>query len=73
VAGLEGATISVVGGATRAPETELQVTGDDIGTFRVYVDAPEASLKGKKTPIFFELTELSEGSTLRTESLFAGP
>ncbi|MBF0326088.1 MAG: cytochrome c oxidase accessory protein CcoG [Alphaproteobacteria bacterium] len=73
VTGLEGATLSVVGGATRVAETELQVTGDDIGTFRVYVDVPEGNLRGKKTPIFFELTELSEGSTLRTESLFAGP
>jgi cytochrome c oxidase accessory protein FixG len=73
LSGIEGATFSVVGGATAATETELAVTGDEIGTFRLYVDVPEAGLKGKKSAIFFELTETSEGRTLRSETIFAGP
>jgi len=73
IAGLDGIRFSVVGGASGVGETELQVSGDEVGTFRLYVDVPEANVKGKKSAIFFELTELSEGRTLRSESIFAGP
>ncbi|MGE5500713.1 MAG: cytochrome c oxidase accessory protein CcoG [Ignavibacteriales bacterium] len=74
VAGIEGATLTVVGGARDVAEAELKVAGDDVGTFNIFVNAPEAKLQGKRTPVFFVLTEQGgEGRMVRSESLFAGP
>jgi cytochrome c oxidase accessory protein FixG len=72
VAGIEGATLSVVGGDQHVAKTEVRVAPDDVGTFNVFVTAPEARLQGKRTPVFFLLTD-ETGKTVRSESLFAGP
>ncbi|HSV28614.1 MAG TPA: 4Fe-4S dicluster domain-containing protein, partial [Candidatus Omnitrophota bacterium] len=75
VAGIEGATLEVVGGEAGVPQTTLDVKGDEVGTFRVYVSAPEANTKGKSTPLYLILTDTSaEGSAeIRHETVFAGP
>jgi cytochrome c oxidase accessory protein FixG len=72
VTGVEGAVMDVIGGAQGVSETRFDVRRDDVGSFRLYVSAPAASLRGKSMPVVFELTEPS-GNTVRTTSLFAGP
>ncbi|OAN48023.1 cytochrome c oxidase accessory protein CcoG [Paramagnetospirillum marisnigri] len=71
LAGLEGATLDVVGGETNATKAELQVSRDSVGSFRIYVTVPAAQVTAKSLPITFVL----EGSsrTVKSESLFAGP
>jgi len=69
VAGIDGATVQVVGNEGEA----LDVPGDSVGTFRVYVTAPESGTKGKATPLYFVLTDKRDGRVLRSPTLFAGP
>ena len=69
VAGLEGATLQVVGN----DDDGLEVPGDTVGTFRVYVTAPESAIKGKATPLSFVLTDKRDGQVLSSPALFAGP
>jgi len=71
--GVSGARIDVIGGDTGVTETELAVEGDTVGTFRVFVTAPDASLTGARQPITFVLTEKSTGQVVRSESMFAAP
>jgi len=66
--GIDGASVEVLG----AENGVLDVPGDTVGTFRVYVSAPEAGTKGKATPLYFVLTE-KDGRVLRSSTLFAGP
>jgi cytochrome c oxidase accessory protein FixG len=74
VSGIPGASIEVVGdNAGKGAQTELQVPGDEVGTFRVYVTAPESSIQNSKTPLMFQLTEKAEGHVVRSDTLFAGP
>jgi cytochrome c oxidase accessory protein FixG len=73
VSGIEGATLSVVGGESNVGETELKVAPDDVGTFNIFVSAPESKLQGKRTPLFLSLTEKAEGRVTRSETWFAGP
>ncbi len=72
--GIPGATIEVVGdtGGKRT-QTELEVPGDDVTTFRVYVTVPEATLQNSKTPLTLVLTDLADGHVVRSQTLFAGP
>jgi cytochrome c oxidase accessory protein FixG len=69
--GIEGATMDVVGGASHVTSTELHVAKDDVGSFRIYVSAPTASLHGRTNAISFILT--AKDRTVRNDSLFAGP
>jgi len=71
--GIDGARMDVVGGDGNATQTELSVDKDSVGAFRLFVTAPEASLKGPKQPITFVLTEKGTGKAVRTQTLFAGP
>ena len=71
--GIDGATIDVVGGDSNATQTELEVEGDTVGTFRIFVSAPDSSLKSARQPVVFVLTEKSTGQVIRNESMFAAP
>jgi cytochrome c oxidase accessory protein FixG len=74
VAGIEGATLDVIGGeGGPAAEAGLQVQGDDVTTFRVYVNAPEAALDGSKTSLTFVLTDKADGHVVKRDTIFAGP
>ncbi len=73
VDGLPGATVMVIGDEDQGSKPELDVAADTVGTFRVYVTAPQGSTKGKATPLYFVLTDKRNGSQLRSEGLFAGP
>jgi cytochrome c oxidase accessory protein FixG len=69
VEGLPGAEISVVG----QTGTELVIAPDDLGSFRVYVRAPQADLKGDSVPFAFLLADKAGKTTVRYESMFRGP
>jgi cytochrome c oxidase accessory protein FixG len=73
VEGLEGATMDVIGGESGVTETELEVDGDTVGTFRLFVTVPQSSLSGPKHSVTFVLTEKTSGKTVRSQTLFAGP
>ena len=74
VEGLNKATMSVIGVDGDQMETvDLPVDGDSVGTFRMFVTAPNASLSGKKADLTFALTNLDTGKVVRRDNLFAGP
>ncbi|MDO8606922.1 MAG: cytochrome c oxidase accessory protein CcoG [Phaeospirillum sp.] len=73
VGGIDGARVSVVGGESNVAAATLKVSPDAIGAYNVFVNAPLASLQGKRTPLVFTLRETSEGGITRVESLFAAP
>ena len=73
VADLDGAELSVVGDEGHEHHPELDVAADSVGTFRVYVTAPQSSTKGKATQLYFILTDKADGSQTRNKGLFAGP
>jgi cytochrome c oxidase accessory protein FixG len=69
--GVEGGTLSVVGGEANVTATELQVGRDQVGSFRIYVTIPAGKAASKSMPIAFGLS--GAGRTVRTETLFAAP
>jgi cytochrome c oxidase accessory protein FixG len=71
--GIDGARMDVVGGDSNATETELAVDKDSVGTFRLFVSAPDNALKGARQPITFVLTEKGTGKQVRSVSMFAAP
>jgi cytochrome c oxidase accessory protein FixG len=73
LAGIDGASLEVVGGAGRGASADLDVGGDMVTTFRVYVTVPEAATKGKTTPLYFVLTDKQSGAVVRTPQLLAAP
>ncbi|MGE5505479.1 MAG: cytochrome c oxidase accessory protein CcoG [Actinomycetota bacterium] len=72
VTGMDGATMDVVGVATNVTEAQVSVPRDDVGTFRIYVTVPASSVKGKSSPITFQLTR-EDGRVVNSQSLFAAP
>jgi polyferredoxin len=73
VLGLDAAKITIVGGDEDVAETQVVVAGDQVTTLRMYINAPESSVRGKKTPIYLQLKEVSTGRVVKTDTLFAGP
>jgi cytochrome c oxidase accessory protein FixG len=74
VGGLPGATMTVIGIDGEALSTIDLTTGpDEVGTFRLFVTAPKASLKGKRVDLELILTNLDTGRTIRHPNLFVGP
>ncbi|MGE5517961.1 MAG: cytochrome c oxidase accessory protein CcoG [Bacteroidota bacterium] len=71
--GIDGARMEVIGGDSNVTSTELSVDKDSVGTFRLFVTAPDASLKGARQTITFVLTEKGTGKVVRSESMFAAP
>ena len=71
--GIAGATVQVVGETDGGTQALLQVPGDDVTAFRLYVTAPEASLQNSKTSLTLVLTDMADGHVVRSETLFAGP
>ena len=73
VSGVPGARLELVGEDGDGPTAHLSVSGDQVGTFRLYVTAPATSVSGKKTPLEFTLTDASDGVTVHSSTLFAAP
>ncbi len=72
--GLEPATMAVIGvDGEDLKAVELTVPADSVGTFRIFVTAPRASLKDKKTDLTLAVANLDTGKVVRHENFFAGP
>ncbi len=71
LAGIEGATMDVVGGASRATTLQLEVARDSVGTFQIFVSSQPDRLTEKKVPLNFILTGPTR--TVVSDTLFAGP
>ncbi|RAU23878.1 cytochrome c oxidase accessory protein CcoG [Paramagnetospirillum kuznetsovii] len=73
VQGIEGASLSVIGGEASGAKAHLTIAPDAIGTFNVFVNAPVNKLSGNRTSLVFALREDKEGHVTRADSLFAAP
>ena len=73
VSGIDGAQIELVGEDGSGPTAKLHASGDMVGTFRVYVTAPRASVPDAKTSFDFILTDAAAGVTVRSSTVFAAP
>ena len=72
--GLEGASLSVVGGSSDAAQLVLDAQPDRVETYRVFVAAPRGALDGEATPVRFVLTEVGpDGERAVQENVFRGP
>ena len=71
LAGIDGATMDVVGGPAGASTTELDVAGDSVGTFQIFVSAPASRITTRQSTLTFALS--APKVEVRTETLFAGP
>ena len=74
IAGLEGATLAVVGqdqaDVTRA---ELAARADAVTTYRVHVSAPQDAVEGEAEDLTMILRDLTSGEAARHETVFRGP
>ncbi|MBI5163108.1 MAG: cytochrome c oxidase accessory protein CcoG [Magnetospirillum sp.] len=70
--GLPGADMDVVGGAADATEVALDVPGDSVGAFRIYVTVPPGALTDKTNALTFTLAP-PDGPAIVNQTLFAGP
>lgn len=74
VEGLKEAEIAVVGAeGAEGAMIELDVPGDEVGSFRLMVTAPKAAVAGKSTDIDIVVTDLASGRTVRRGNVFAAP
>ncbi len=74
LAGLEGATMTVIGHVDEPTETvSLSARPDDVETYRIFVTAPRNNLDGASNDLEFVLTDAATGETVEYETVFAGP
>ncbi|OAN55196.1 cytochrome c oxidase accessory protein CcoG [Paramagnetospirillum marisnigri] len=73
VSGIEGATLSVVGGKSEGAKARLTIPPDSIGTFNLFVTVPSSRLTSNRTSLLFTVREDKDGTVTRSESLFAAP
>ena len=71
-AGVEDASISVVGAADEGGHPVLRARPDSVETYQVYVRAPRAAVADETLPAVFELTTPA-GETARHQTIFRGP
>ncbi len=76
VEGLPKGSMSIVGHET-LPDTpltaHLDVAGDSVGTFRIYLAAPPAALDGATTSFAFRVVNQATGESVRHATSFAAP
>ncbi|MEO3431029.1 cytochrome c oxidase accessory protein CcoG [Pelagibius sp. CAU 1746] len=71
VEGLPGASIDVVGNDVTA--ADLQVSPDDLESYRVFVSAPRDSLEDGSADLRFLITDKADGAQVTYDSVFRGP
>jgi len=74
ISGLEGAQLSVIGlGKDPVDTVALDVEGDTVATYRVFVRAPIETMRSQFEDMEFILTNTETGEVVRYDSRFAGP
>jgi len=72
--GVQDATMTVIGvDGEGMKEVKLNVTGDSVGTFHLFVTAPSSSLNDKRMDLKMTVTNLDTGRTVSHTNIFAGP
>lgn len=73
--GIEGATLSVLGGSSGSRAAVFSTKPDQVETFRVFVTAPRQSLTGESTGLSFVLKEdaMDDGEDVIQDTVFLGP
>ncbi len=69
IEGIAGAKLRLIG----ADPAKLDVAPDSIGTFRLLLEAPTASLAGASTPIHVIIQDLDSEASSRHDAIFSGP
>ena len=72
VDGVTQAEIKVVGAADEGGGS-LSVGSDRLGAFRIFVTLPASAVNAESTPISFVVTDNTDGTTARYDSVFLGP
>ena len=71
--GIGGIQLDVVGENTKDGIATLTADGDTVQTFRVYVTAPDESIKGHATSFDFVLEDVAGGKPVKSTATFMGP
>lgn len=72
--GLPGAELTVIGYQEQPSQSALlPVAGDSVGTFRVFVKAPRASLTGPSMTLTLVATDEAGGEPVRRDTVFRSP
>ena len=71
---LESAALQVVGQEGDAYETvELMAKPDGVATYKIYLALPRTAVGGETRPFDFVLSDLTDGETAETDTVFLGP
>jgi cytochrome c oxidase accessory protein FixG len=73
VDGLSGHKISVIGMEDLTGDPMLTVMPDRLASYRVFISAPRADLKGESTSIDFVVTDVKSGVHVDYDAVFRGP
>ena len=71
--GVDGAEATVIGYESAGPNAELPVTGDNVGTFRVVVRAPDDARRDSPTSLDFHIRDIASGESDDYRTAFNGP
>lgn len=71
--GIDGAVIEVIGDTGTGPSLTLDLPGDHVGTFRLYVSVPQGNIKESPSPLEFVLTDNASGQAITYISQFYAP
>jgi polyferredoxin len=72
MAGVRGASLSVVGEDTGGAQATLTAEPDSVATYKLYVTAPDSAVQGARTAMTFTLTDQA-GRSVTHETFFRGP
>ncbi len=75
VSGIDGMTINVIGASGTGPSYKplVSVNADQLGTFRMVLNAPKGALSADTTDIQFLIKDISSESSTDYDSVFRGP
>ncbi len=74
VEGLKGATMTMIGDDQKDQKVlDLDVKGDHVGTFKIFMKAPRNMLEGASTDITFVLKDKETGEVFNQSTVFRGP
>ncbi len=71
--GLSEATMTIIGkDLPEAKSVDLLAAPDDVGTYKLFITAPRAAVKGKKVDLTLVLTNLDNGRIIRLDNFLRG-
>ena len=71
--GPEGLELGIVGGQAEGAKATVEVIGDQVSAYRIFVTLPPEALVGGSQPIDFTIREVETGEQQRNPSVFQSP